>query len=78
MIRCRAGPSTEVVVRPRSRDSPGPLPDISVRVLFWKKGGPHAKSNSSQREVSLYGVCIAHIHEGVISAPLTGALQNIH
>ena len=49
-----------------------------LRGFFWKKYGPHAKSNSSQRAVSLYGVCIAHIHESVISAPITGALQNIH
>ena len=46
--------------------------------FFWKKCEPHAKSNGSQRAVSLYGVCIAHIHEGVISDPITGALLNLY
>ena len=33
---------------------------------------------AKEHTISLYGVCIAHIHEGVISAPFTGALQNVH
>ena len=45
--------------------------------VFWKICGAHAKSNGSQRAVSLYGVCIAHIHKGVLSVPFIGVLQNM-
>ena len=46
--------------------------------FVWKKCEPHPSSNSSQRALSLVILCVhIHIHEGVISTPFIGALQNI-
>ena len=38
----------------------------------------HHPTAAKENSALLYRVCITHIHEGVISAPFIGALQNIH
>ena len=45
---------------------------------FYQRILEEEQQISCQRAVSLYSVCITHIHEGLISAPITTALQYIH
>ena len=52
---------------------------LKIKELLERKiGEKKSKIGSSLAKADLYGVCIAYIHEGVISAPFTGAMQHMH